>query len=177
MVGGQEKAESAPSFWARSYSGLRTGFVGLSLALVCFPTSASGKVRITGLSDVNFGALSNLNVDAVQAQSVCVYSNGTGSRYSVRADGSGAGGSFTLSNGFAAMAYDVRWRDMPGQSNGTTLNPGQSLGGQVANANNQFCSPGPPTSASLIVTLPAASLNSAQAGSYAGTLTLIIAEE
>jgi hypothetical protein len=142
-----------------------------------FGTPAAAKVRITGLSDVSFGTISNLMVDAVQAQSICVYSNGTGNRYSVRADGSGSGGAFTLSNGITTLAYDVRWNSQAGQSNGTNLTSGVLLGSQTTSAQNQTCSNGPPTTASLIVVLPATSLSSAGAGNYSGTLTLIVAEE
>lgn len=162
----------------RPKSGARLGRLTASLlfglVLAC-PVAA--KVRITGLSDVNFGSISNLAVDAVQAQSLCVYSNGTGNRYAVRADGSGAGGAFTLSNGTSTLTYDVRWNSQPGQTNGTILMPQVLLGSQSTAAQNQTCTNGPATSASLIVTLPATSLSSAEAGSYGGTLTLIVAEE
>ena len=135
------------------------------------------KVRITGLTDVSFGTINNLTVDAVQSQSICVFSNGSGQSYSIRADGSGSGGAFTLASGAATLAYGVRWNNQPGQSNGAALTAGVSLGGQTSNAQNQLCSNGPPTTASLIVTLPAPSLSSATAGSYSGTLTIIVAEE
>ena len=155
-------------------AGLGVGILLLQLALA---TPATAKVRISGLSDVNFGTISNLTIDAVQAQSVCIYSNGTGNRYGVRADGSGAGGAFTLSNGVTTMVYDVRWSGQSGQTNGTVLTSGVMLTTQTTNAQNQTCSSGPPTTASLIVTLPANSLSSAGAGNYSGTLTLIVSEE
>jgi hypothetical protein len=150
--------------------------VGLAFASIA-ANPASAKVRITGLSDVSFGTISNLTVDAVQSQSVCAYSNGSGNLYSVRADGSGAGGAFTLTSGSTTMAYGVRWNSQAGQSNGTALTAGATLGGQTTNAQNMTCSNGPPTTASLIVTLPAPSLSSATAGTYSGTLTIILAEE
>lgn len=154
---------------------------GLGAAMVLFAAGYAGpawaKVRITGLSDVNFGTVSNLTIDAVQSQSLCVYSNGTGNRYSVRADGSGAAGAFALSNGITSLAYDVRWNSQAGQTNGTVLAPGALLPSQTTTAQNQTCSSGPATTASLIVTLPATSLSSAGAGNYSGTLTLIVGEE
>lgn len=140
-------------------------------------SSAEAKVRVTGLSDVNFGTVANLTIDAVQAQSLCVYSNGSGNRYSVRADGSGAGGAYTLSNGVTTLQYDVRWNSQAGQTNGTVLSSGALLASQTTTAQNQTCSNGPATTASLIVTLPATSLSSAGAGNYSGTLTIIVGEE
>lgn len=175
-VFGQGQTSCAPRFrrvW-RTTAGVTAGILLLQLALA---TPATAKVRITGLSDVNFGTISNLTVDAVQAQSVCVYSNGSSNGYGVRADGSGAGGAFTLSNGVTTMAYDVRWNSQPGQTNGTVLSSGAILTSQTTNAQHQTCSNGPPTTASLIVTLPATSLSSAGAGNYSGTLTLIVSEE
>ena len=153
---------------------LSAGFAFFSIASA---DPASAKVRITGLSDVSFGTISNLTVDSVQSQSVCAYASGSNPTYSVRADGSGAGGAFTLSSGSATLAYGVRWNNQAGQSNGTALTAGASLGGQTTNAQNMTCSNGPPTTASLIVTLPATSLSSATAGTYNGTLTIILAEE
>lgn len=173
---GQGLASCVPRFYSgwHATAGLSFGILLLQLALA---TPATAKVRITGLSDVNFGTISNLTIDAVQAQSVCVYSNGPSNGYGVRADGSGAGGAFTLSNGVTTMAYDVRWNSQSGQSNGTVLSPGAMLTSQTTDAQNQTCSNGPPTTASLIVTLPATSLTSAGAGNYSGTLTLIFSEE
>ncbi|QDP20415.1 hypothetical protein [Sphingomonas xanthus] len=135
------------------------------------------QVRVTSLTDVNFGMVNNLTVDAVQSQSVCVWANGSARAYSVRATGSGAGGAFVLSSGPASMAYQVRWNDAAGMSNGQQLNPGIPLGGQTTNAQNQLCTNGPPATASLIVVLPATSLMTASQGAYSGTLTLLVAVE
>lgn len=176
-VPGKARATGAPFFRLRrgtSISVLRGGLLLLTLTIA---TPVTAKVRISSLSDVNFGTISNLTIDAVQAQSICIYSNGLSNGYSIRADGSGAGGAFTLSNGVTSMAYTVRWHNQAGQSNGTILTTGALLGAQTTTAQNQLCSSGAPTTASLIVTLPATSLSSAGAGNYSGTLTLIVAEE
>lgn len=130
---------------------------------------------MSGLSDVTFGAVSNLDADAVQSQSVCLYSQS--SRYSIRADGSGTGSAFVLSTGAANLAYEVRWNGQGGQTDGTALSPGAALGGLTTNAQNQNCASGPATTASLILVLPATALSAATQGSYSGTLTLIVAEE
>lgn len=157
----------------------RAFFASASLAFISIAlvSPAAAKVRVSGLSDISFGTISNLTVDAVQAQSICIYSNGSGQTYGVRADGSGSGGAFMLANGITALAYNVRWNNQPGQSNGTALTAGALLGGQTTNAQNQTCTNGPATTASLIVTLPATSLSSATAGTYGGTLTIIVSEE
>lgn len=144
------------------------------LVAIC-PWPASAKVRISGLSDVSFGPISNLEVDAVQSQSVCLYAQSN--RYNIRADGSGSGGAFALSSGASSLGYEVRWNSQAGQTNGTALSPGAILGGLTTNAQNQNCASGPSTTASLVLVLPATALSTATQGSYSGTLTLIVAEE
>src|SRR3990167_6789508 len=79
---------------------LRTRLTILAvLAAVCHqPIAAQAmKAEISGLSDVNFGQVSNFQTDLRQAQSVCVAANSNNLRYSVQASGSGAGGGFALS--------------------------------------------------------------------------------
>lgn len=176
-VPGKARATGAPFFRLRRGTSISVLRGGLLLFTLTIATPVTAKVRISSLSDVNFGTISNLTIDAVQAQSICIYSNGLSNGYSIRADGSGAGGAFTLSNGVTTMAYTVRWHNQAGQSNGTILTTGALLGAQTTTAQNQLCSSGAPTTASLIVTLPATSLSSAGAGNYSGTLTLIVAEE
>ena len=149
--------------------------LGLVLAC-CWPSAVCAKVRISGLADVNFGSLANLEVDAVQSQSLCLYSQSD--RYSVRADGSGAGGAFLLAGGAFDLPYEVRWNAQSGQVNGTALSPGAILAGLTTNAQNQNCGgSGPSTTASLILVLPATALSAATQGSYSGTLTLIVSED
>lgn len=131
------------------------------------------RVQISELSDVSFGLLTNLNVDAVRNQNICVYSQSNG--YNVRAFGDGNGGAFTLSDGANTLAYEVQWNSSAGQTVGTTLAPNAALTGQLSSAQQRSCNQGP--SASLIIVLRSAALSSATAGSYSGTLTLVVAPE
>jgi len=154
----------------------RATCVSLAVLAAALPSKALAKVRLSGLADVNFGAVSNLETDVVQAQNVCLYSQSN--RYSIRADGSGTSGEFTLTSGNGNLAYEVRWNGQAGQTNGTALSPGTALGGLTTNALNQQCSGnGPSTTASLILILPATALSTAVQGSYSGTLTLLVSEE
>lgn len=139
--------------------------------------AASNKVRISSLSDVAFGTLANLNIDAIQSQSICVYADTNTNGYNVTGIGTGPGGAFQLSSGAASMPFDVLWNSSPSQSSGTQLTPNVPLTGQVSGATHQTCSNGPSTSASLVVALRSAALTSATAGTYSGTLTLIIGPE
>ena len=148
------------------------------LLLVAAPAfAASNKVRITKLSDVAFGTIANLGSDAVRSQSVCVYSDTNTNGYNVTATGTGPGGTFRLSSGPQALSYEVQWSGSPGQNSGVQLSPSLPLTGQTSSATNQMCNAGPATSASLIVVLRSTALSSATAGTYNGTLTLVVGPE
>jgi hypothetical protein len=152
---------------------------GLPLLLSASPAlaAANDKVRITGLTDVAFGSIANLGADAVRSQSLCLFSNSSTNGYNVTATGTGSGGAFTLTSGALSLPFDVQWSSSSGQSSGSQLSPNVPLTGQVSTASQQTCSSGPATSASLIVILRATALSSATAGTYAGTLTLLVSPE
>lgn len=160
------------------------GFPRLALAAGLLVAALSGpepalaqKVRITKLSDVDFGQISNLQADARRAQNVCLFSNSMGGRYSITATGSGSGSSFTLTNGANSLAYEVEWSDQSGQTSGASLSPAVASTGRVSAATHQTCTSGPTTSASLIVILRSSALTQAREGNYSGSLTLVVAAE
>lgn len=135
-----------------------------------------GRVQISGLSDVLFGTVDPAAA-ASDAQDVCVWSNTSGRVYNITATGSGAGNAFTLTDGTNTLAYGVEWAASSGQTSGTALTAGTTLGALTSTATTADCSAGPAASASLIVNLTAADLQAAVAASYAGTLTLLVAPE
>jgi hypothetical protein len=158
-----------------------TAVAALAIALGTLGTSpaaaASNKVRITNLSDVAFGTIPNLGVDAVRSQSVCLFADTSTNGYTITATGTGPAGTFELTSGLSAMPYEVEWSSSAGQSSGVQLTPNVPLTGQVSAAAHQTCNNGPATSASLILMLRSSALSSAQAGTYNGTLTLIVGPE
>jgi len=153
----------------------------LTIAL-CFtiaPASAASRVDITNLQDVSLLSLDPF-VTASRSQSLCVYSNTRTRGYTITATGSGVASAFTLSGGglTAALPYTVAWSAAAGQSTGATLSPGVALTGRVSTATQKRCRRGPSTSASLIVRVTAANLQTAFAGvRYTGVLTLVIGAE
>jgi hypothetical protein len=150
----------------------------LCIAAGAFPATAMAqKVRISDLSDVDFGSLTNLQADARRSQNICLYSQSSGNRYSITASGSGAGSSFTLSNGGFTLPYEVQWSDQSGQTSGTSLSPNVASTGRTSSATHQACNSGPASSASLIILLRASALSQARAGNYSGSLTLLVAAE
>lgn len=149
-----------------------------SCAILASPVSAaSNNVRLTKVSDVAFGMLANFAADAIQSQSLCVYANTDTNGYNVRAFGSGSGGEFTLASGGDTLPFDVQWNSVAGTSNGAQLLPNVAMTGQVSSARQQTCNSGPAFSGSLVVILRAASVSSAAAGTYSGSLTVVIAPE
>ena len=147
-----------------------TGTLGIT-------ASVPGRVRISGLSDV---VLANANpaVAATNAQDVCVWSNTSGRKYRVTANGDGSGGAFTLSDGTSTYPYAVQWSASAGQTSGTSLTANTPLTALTSSAITNDCSAGPAKSASLIVSLTPATLQTMTAGVDAtGTLTLVVAPE
>lgn len=164
------------SSWTRLSAVIR-GLTGVLLLTAPPVDAASNKVRITDLADVSFGNISDLSGDAVQSQSLCLFSDTASSGYNVTAAGSGPAGAFQLTAGSQALPYEVQWSGAPNRTSGTRLDPNLPLTGQVSTASHQTCNNGPASSASVIVILRAAALSSALAGSYSGTLTLLVGPE
>jgi hypothetical protein len=136
--------------------------------------AGTDKARIGGLSDVAFGTISNFSIDQKRSQSICIYSSSASASYNVTAYGSGNEGAFTLASGSGLLAYEVEWSGSSGQTTGIALTPNVPLAGLTSAAANPNCNPSPSTSASLVVVLRAAAVVAATAGSYSGTLTLIV---
>ena len=175
---GESSISHAPVRTGRAVSAALVLACTLSLLFMPAPASgASNKVRLTGLTDVNFGTIANLGSDSVQSESVCLYANTDTSAYDVTAIGTGPDGAFQLSSGLSAMPYEVQWSSTAGQSSGAQLSPNLPLTGQTSGARHQTCINGPAASASLVLVLRSAALSTATAGSYSGTLTLLVGPE
>ncbi|HVF83063.1 MAG TPA: hypothetical protein VM913_02685 [Sphingomicrobium sp.] len=149
-----------------------------STGTVTINASVPQQVRISGLSDVNF-INADPNLEAANAQNVCVWSNNANRRYNIVASGSGTSGAFTIGSGtLPAIPYSVEWDDVSGATTGTALATGAALGGQTSAATKSLCQDLTAESASLIVRIASADLQDMQASAaYTGTLTLTVAPE
>ena len=148
-----------------------------STGSVSISASVPSRVRISGLSDVAFTNV-DPSADVSNAQNVCVWSNTSTQGYRLTASGSGASNAFTLANSALTVPYTVEWNGSSGQTSGTALTTGSALTGLTSSATNSNCASGPSASASLIVKIGAASLQTMNAStSYTGTLTLLVAPE
>jgi hypothetical protein len=148
-----------------------------STGSISIGASVPNRVQLSGLTDVAF-TNQDPTVAATKAQNVCVWSNSSTRGYNVTASGSGASSAFTLANATLTVPYTVEWAGTSGAPSGTGLSAGAALTGLTSTATNPSCSPGPASSASLIVKIAAADLQSMQAATnYTGTLTLVVAPE
>jgi hypothetical protein len=148
-----------------------------STGTVSISASVPNRVRISGLSDVAFTNV-DPSVDASNAQNVCVWSNTATKGYRITATGSGAANAFTLSNAALTVPYSVEWAASSGQTSGSALTSGTALTGLTSTATNSGCASGPSSSASLVVKILTANLQTMNAAtSYTGTLTLLVAPE
>lgn len=137
----------------------------------------NNKSRITGLSDVNLGEISNAGADRRVSQSICAFSQSDFNSYSVVAFGSGTAGRFTLSSGVSELAYEVEWSSSSNQQTGVALHPGVVVSGLPTLATQQACRSGPSSSASLIILVRASEANSARAGAYSGGLSITLSPD
>lgn len=152
---------------------IRTACAALALTL---PVQAQAQsVRISGMSDVNFGQVANFLNDQSLSQTVCLFSSSLNGGYTVTATGSGAGGAFALGAGGNQLPIEVQWAGSANQISGQNLQPGVPLPSNTANAVLSGCFLGLLRSASLIVVLRASETSKARAGAYTGSVSLMVA--
>jgi hypothetical protein len=144
-------------------------------ALACTSPAAAQRVRVAQLTDLAFGTIGTAPVDTVLTDNLCVYSTATSGRYTITARGSGSSNSFALASGGNSLPYEVQWAFASGRTSGTALTPNVALAGTTANRLDSTCTLSSSLTATLVVVLRASAQQSARAGAYSGTLTLIVA--
>jgi hypothetical protein len=129
-----------------------------------------GLVRITGVGNLDFGNYTGGSAPSLY-EPVCVYTNDASGNYKVTARGTGASYAFTVDDGNGhTIPYSVSWDDF---SATISLSPDTaSTTRSGANTSSQTCGGG--NSARFQVSFTASALLSKPAGTYTGTLTLII---
>lgn len=131
-------------------------------------------IKISNLKDIQLGAYAGGPNPLSASSDFCVYRNGS-DKYNITMSGNGTANAFTLSQGPDVLPYSVEF------VNGSTTLPvtsGTLIGNQAgANTTSESCSNGSANNASVTVKVENADLSAAPAGSYAGTLTVIVAPE
>ena len=160
---------------AATQGSLATSSAGSIVISVIKPARAN----ITGLSDMTITGWVAGDGDQFLSEDVCVYSTRPSGGYTIKAIGSGPGNGFVLSNGIGTLPYDVKW-NAGGvgalSSSGSTLTANVSSSGFTNAANDSSTCNGAtagPT-ARLMVKVMETSLEAASAGTYMGTLTLMV---
>ncbi len=128
-------------------------------------------VMVSNLGDINLGTYSGAG-NLTGTDTFCVYRNGAGN-YNITMNGSGAADAYLLNDGGTNnLAYTVSFTN--GSANAmTTLTPLAAQTG--ANTTSTNC--GGTDNVSVGVTVANAALAAAPAGTYTGSLTIIVAPE
>lgn len=150
-------------------------WIAWALALICAP-QAVAQVQISGLSDLPLGVWSGSG-DLEGIVDHCVRGP-RGGRYAIEATGVGSGGAFVLLNGPGSLPFQVDYSDDGG--GWSQMSPGVPLTGQRGAPNeNQFerCLAGQTSRQRVRVRVLAQDMGTAVAGSYDGSLTLLVTPE
>ncbi len=135
-----------------------------------------GRVKIGGLSDVslNFSGSGNPSSN----KRVCVYSNTGSGDYTIAAtgnliaDGSAGAGFFVKMTAGRTIPYTVKWRDSAADG-GTALTAGVALTAQ-SGASTTSASCNLSTNANFEILFNADNILDSPAGSYSGTVQIVI---
>jgi hypothetical protein len=137
--------------------------------------------QISAMSDLTIGSYTLGGGDQHMETAACVYSSSVNGGYKVTATGSGASNAFTLTDGAShTLAYSVIWNSGGVGALGTTgaaLTSGTQTasltGGATDSATCAGAVAGP--TAQVNVNILGSALDAAPAGTYTGTLTLVVA--
>ncbi len=133
-------------------------------------------VQVSNLSDLALGTFNGGGADLIATDTFCVYRNGAGT-FDITMSGDGGSSAFTLTDGSNTVPYAVDFTNIPAATI-TAMTTNVVLGGQAnANTSDTTCSAGGTDNVSVTVTVANADLASAPAGTYGGTLTMVVAPE
>lgn len=134
-------------------------------------SEAQTLVRISGMGDFSLGNWVGGSFSPVE-NSLCIYKSEGTTSYRITPSGSGSGGAFTLSRGAATLAYRMSFRGSTGSAFEFTAPPNQSNTFSHANQTSTNC--GGVDNAYVKIWFNESALLAAPAGSYSGTLTLLL---
>jgi len=139
------------------------GFVSQLPLRDCF----AEQVQISNMNDISFGSWSG-SLSMEQTDAVCIYNDSANTNYKISA--TSPGGVFRMTNGGNNLNFEVRFQ---GSSGGfVQLTHGSPSNFTAANISSSNCSGG--TNATLKVTVTESDLAAAKAGTYSGSLSLLL---
>lgn len=156
---------------------LASGAVAATDGLVGFTSTGTlditiqvdDEVRISALQDIDLGTFAG--VDASGSSTACIYRN-TAPTYQITGTGSGAANAFTLTNGIDTVDYSVSYTTSGAAQ---SLTSGVALTGQTGADQTSTTCGGTGNNGTVGVTVAAADAAALPAGTYNGTLTLVVA--
>ena len=164
------------SFCCKTFDAIakRGALIAAVMILAAIPATAKAadEIIIDGLDDIVLGTWPGAG-DLQGFSQHCVGTNAGGRRFGIVVTGSGAGGSFVLSNGVSALPFTVQYRDRRGTA---TVTPGVTLGNRRGQGLNQ-CRNIRRERMRISVRILSSDLSNATAGSYSGRLTLTVTPE
>lgn len=133
-------------------------------------------IRIRGFQDFNPSTYSGTGTRADSGDLNVSTNYGTSTRtYSVTVNGSGAGGAFTTSDGLGnTLAYTAFYNQTSGITGRVMLTEGVALTGRTGAAKPLTNTT---LNANLSINFSQANLQAAEAGTYTGTLTVVVTPE
>lgn len=144
---------------------------GTVMSMIAVFSVHAQEVRISGLSDFTFGQYAGTGSPSFSID-VCVYSNPSGV-YGVTVTGDGPGFAITHTTNNDTISYGAYWSDGGAY---VSLTSGSVLHNQ-GNANTSVDDCGGSTNASLELRFSESALLSGSAGSYSGSMTILVEPE
>lgn len=129
------------------------------------------EVQISNLADIVLGTFGG--TDASGTSAACIYRNSAPS-YQITGTGNGTANAFTLTDGTSTVPYSVSFSDEASGASAASLTSGVALTAQTGADVSPTCATAG-DNAQIAVTVAAADAATLPAGSYAGTLTLVVA--
>lgn len=132
---------------------------------------AVAQVKISSVNSLSLGTWSGSG-SLSDNDDVCIYNSDT-SNYSITASGSGSGQSFAMSGSGSSMAFEVWFKGSSG-SVGTYSQLTSGSPENFSGANQTAVDCGGGVNANVKVSVGALTLGSVPAGSYSGSLTIVV---
>lgn len=168
---------------ATSFSATDGSLGATSTGTVDIEVVKPAQARITGMTDMAIPSWVIGGGDQALFTNVCIYS--TSGDYTVTATGDGASNAFTLTDGLGSgslhvVPYSVTWNDAGAGAigtGGTALATGVSDDFSNASVVSATCATGSPAgpNARINIGLTEANLVQLASGTFAGTLTVVVA--
>lgn len=148
-----------------------------SAGAVTIRASIPARTNVSGLIDIAFTDQDHASRHPGD-QSLCMWSNTLSRTSTITASGSGAGGSFLLTNGYESIAYSVSWEAPRGQDGRSILLAGVGSPAFITSATQGDCNSNAGQSASLRVQIESGHPQRMEAAvDYTGVLTLMVAPQ